>query len=138
MTMTEVTTLSVSDCLGVRGIAIKATAMNKALHSAGVLQKAWRPSSKDSSKTKSYWTINPEFSAYAVELQSELSPVPVVQFVAAAFDALLDFLAPTIAAMQREGELGSFDRCPIRADAYRIEWEQKRAEREQAETGEQF
>lgn len=129
-------TFAVTHLLGMAGMSMKAADFNKAAHVAGVLEKAFRASGKDPSKVKPFWKVGPAGEAFAVAIESDRSPEPIVQFHENKFEALLDFLRPTIEAMVREGELKPITRDAAKGAQYRADFEA--AQHTAAERGEQF
>ncbi|WP_211610160.1 hypothetical protein [Paraburkholderia haematera] len=93
--------------------------MNRVMHAAGVLVKAFRASGKDPSKVKPYWKLGEAGERIAVEVENQRSPEPVVQYFDGRFDELLDYLAPTIDAMVREGEIKPVARDHEKGEQYR-------------------
>jgi hypothetical protein len=139
MNDTNEPTYALTHCLRMRGIGTKPADMNRALHAAGVLQKASRASGKDPNKVKPFWRVGEAAEGFAIAVENELSPEPVIQYRDDRFDALLDFLRPTIEAMVREGELKPIIRDDARGAEYRSAYDAEQSARaEAAEQGAAF
>lgn len=105
-------TYAAKHVLGMRGISLKPAEFNRVAAAAGVIVKAFRASGKDASKVKSFWRVAEAGAGFAIEVENERSPEPVVQYLDDRFDDLLEYLASTIDAMVREGEIK-----PVECDA---------------------
>ena len=125
---------AVTHCLGMRGIDMKPAVFNRVAHAAGVLHKAFRASAKEPSKVKSFWRLTEAGHAYAVEVENDRTPEPVVQYLDGRFDDLLAFLQPTIDVMVREGEITPVARDHEKGEAYRRQFQAQ----QHKQTGEQF
>lgn len=134
--MTNETTYAVSHCLKLRGISLKPAEFNRVAAAAGVIVKAFRASGKDASKVKAFWRVDEAGTGFAVEIENDRSPEPVVQYVDDRFDELLEFLAPTIDAMTREGEIKPVERDAEKGAQYRAALEAQ--QRGQSGEAEQF
>ena len=117
--MINETTYAVSHCLKLRGISLKPAEFNRVAAAAGVIIKAFRASGKDPAKVKSYWRLGGAAAGFAVEIENDRSPEPVVQYLDDRFDDLLEYLASTIDAMVREGEIKPVERDAEKGAQYR-------------------
>lgn len=132
MSNTNAQTYAATHCLGLRGISMATKDFNRVAHAAGVLAKAWRASGKDPSKAKPFLKLGESAGGYAVAVENDRSPEPVIQYFDSSFDALLEHLAPTITVMVHEGEIAPITRDPAKGDAYRTAFDQQQREREEA------
>jgi hypothetical protein len=102
--------VSLTEVLYANSIALTAVAANKVLHSAGMTEVRWRPSSKSDRPPKSYRAATPLGEQYGIvnEANAIGSGDPVlVKYLPSKFAALWAHRAvqDTLAAMLREGEV---------------------------------
>jgi hypothetical protein len=130
---TNETTFAPTHLLQWFGYSLKAAAFNRAAAAHGIIEKFWRPSSKPGGKPKSFWRLGVDGGAYAIEYPNDHGPGEmIVGYRLGTFESLMELLASALAVYVSDGIVKPFDRCPVRAAAYRAEFEAKQREREDA------
>ncbi|MGF6772898.1 hypothetical protein P3T18_005392 [Paraburkholderia sp. GAS199] len=97
-----------------------------------LLAKAFRASGKDPSKVRPHRKLGQAGDGFAVEIENDRAPESVVQYVETRFDDLLEYFAPTIDAMAREGEIKPAVRDAAKGAEYRAAFEAAQRQREEA------
>ena len=103
-------TVSLTEALSANSIALTAVAANKILHSAGMTEVRWRPSSKADRPPKSYRAASPKGEQYGAvnEINAVGSGDPtLLKYMPSMFASLWAHpdVQATLAAMLHEGEV---------------------------------